>query len=114
MLDGEKQAASEASAQKDVERTDLLIMLKDAIKDYRERNYMVLLMGDLNCALTEYGRRGGMCRLREHVHGCSEASGVVDLVEYGILVGILVHVPWLRSLNAEAFPEGVGRGTDTV
>ena len=55
-----------------------------------------------------------MCRLREHVHGCSEASGVVDIGEDVIPVGILVHVPWLRLLNAEAFPEGLGRGTDTV
>ena len=54
-----------------------------------------------------------MCRLREHVHGCSEASGVADLVEYGILVGILVHA-LCRLCETEGFLEGRGRCADTV
>ena len=54
-----------------------------------------------------------MCGLREHVHGCSEASGVVDLVEYGFLVVILVHGLWLLC-ETEGFLEGRGRCADTV
>ena len=53
-----------------------------------------------------------MCRLREHVNGCSEASGVVDLGEDVILPGILVHVPY-RLCDTEGFLEGIGRDTDT-
>ena len=54
-----------------------------------------------------------MCRLREHVHGCSEASGVVDIGEEVLIVGILVHV-LIRLMNSEAFPEGRGRVKDTI